>query len=49
MQPPFRRVRKAAFLGDRDEVAQMAQFHSHHTSQVWHTTYKVFFLLASTI
>ncbi len=27
MQPPFGRERKAAFLGDGDEVAQMPQLH----------------------
>ena len=28
MQPSFRRHREAAFLGDRDEIAKMAQLQS---------------------
>jgi hypothetical protein len=27
MEPPFGRPGEAAFLGDRDEIAQMAKFH----------------------
>ena len=44
MQPPFRRHREAAFLGDRDEIAKMAQLHaSAHACEVWRPAYKVFF------
>ena len=42
MQPPFRRHREAAFLGDRNEIAKMAQLHAH-TCEVCHQAYKVFF------
>jgi hypothetical protein len=44
MQPSFRRHREAAFLGHRDEIAQMPQLHvSLHACEVWGQTYKVFF------
>ena len=44
MQPPFRRHREAAFLGDRDEIAKMAQLHAPaHACEVWRPAYKVFF------
>ena len=44
MQPPFRRHREAAFLGDRDEKAKMPQLHaSAHACEVWRQAYKVFF------
>ncbi len=44
MQPPFRRHREAAFLGDRDEIAKMPQLHaSAHACEVWRQAYKVFF------
>lgn len=44
MQPPSRRRCEAAFLGDRDEVAKMAQLHAvPHVCEVWCQAYKVFF------
>jgi len=36
VQPPFRRHREAAFLGDRDDKAKMAQLQAlPHASKVW--------------
>ena len=43
MQSPFRRHREAAFLGDRDEKAKMAQLQAlPHACEVWGQAYKVF-------
>jgi hypothetical protein len=36
MQPPFGRHREAALLGDRDEIAKMAQLQAlPHAHEVW--------------
>jgi hypothetical protein len=36
VQPPFGGIGEAAFLGDRNEIAQMPQFHgASHASKVW--------------
>ena len=44
MQPPLRRHSEAAFLGDGDEIAKVAQLHaSTHACEVWRQAYKVFF------
>ena len=43
VQPPFRRHREAAFLGDRDEIAKMAQLQAlSHAYEVCGQAYKVF-------
>jgi hypothetical protein len=47
MQPVFSRLREATFLGDRDEIAQVAEFHACDAFEVWCGAYKVFFLLAN--
>jgi len=44
MQPAFRRHREAACLGDRDEIAKMAQLQAWlHACEAWSQAYKVFF------
>jgi MmyB-like transcription regulator ligand binding domain len=41
---PRRGHREAAFLGDRDEIAKMAQLQAlPHACEIWRPAYKVFF------
>ena len=47
VQPLLGGVREAALLGDRDELAQVAEFHACDAFEVWHGAYKVFFFPAS--
>src|SRR5579883_2307034 len=47
MQPLFRRDRKTALLGDRDEIPKMAQLHAQpHALEICRQAYKVFFRVA---
>ena len=43
VQPLPGGVGEAAFLRDRDEVAQVPEFHACHAFAVWCSAYKVFF------